>query len=309
MSACRAASAGPEDIVIVAVPPWLHAKMSILALRAGFHVLCEKPFARTRAELDEILAAALVAGRHVGDCSVRFNAQPSMVRAREILDSGELGALNLVRMVNRRPRMRPGIEYQPASRWFLSREKSGGGVLMDWAVYDVAMLFDVLRPKAVTVRSAWIGGIDGRDDPVDVPIEVESHAVAMMELLLADGQTLPFLYERANGVNGPPLAELGIEGRHGGLSWQWLPPYEEGTVTMTAYVDVSGRLADRVERLPMQSHPHFHHLPLLALANRIAGRASASLDPADIRFNFDVLTAVYEVAAMGGSATVRRGQA
>ncbi len=305
----EAAPAGPEDIVVVAVPPWLHAPMSILALRAGFHVLCEKPIARTRAELDEILAAARDTGREVGDCSVRFNAQPSMVRAREILASGELGALNLVRMVNRRPRMRPGIEYQPASRWFLSREKSGGGVLMDWAVYDIAMLFDVLRPGSVTVRAAWIGAIDGRDDPVEVPVEVESHAVAMMELVLPDGQSVPLLYERANGVNGPALAELSVEGRRGGLGWQWLPPYEEGTAAVTVHADLGGRLDERVERVPMQSHPHFHHLPLLALADRIAGRPSASLDEAGIRFNLDVVTAIYEVAATHRAATVRRGAA
>ncbi len=304
-----AAPAGPEDIVVVAVPPWLHAPMSILALRAGFHVLCEKPVARTRAELHEILDAARESGRHVGDCSVRFNAQPSMVRAREILASGELGALNLVRMVNRRPRMRPGIEYQPASRWFLSREKSGGGVLMDWAVYDVAMLFNVLRPRAVTVRAAWIGGIDGSDDPVDVPVEVESHAVAMMDLLLPDGQCVPFLYGRANGVNGPALAELSVDGRRGGLSWQWLPPYEEGMATVTAYVDFGGSLDERVVRVPMESHPHFHHLPILALADRIAGRPSASLDPADVRFNLDVVSALYDVAATGRTATARRGDA
>lgn len=301
------ALAGPEDIVVVAVPPWLHAPMSVLALRAGFHVLCEKPIARTRAELDLILAAAAEAKRHVGDCAIRFNAQPSMIRAREILASGDLGAINLVRMVNRRPRMRPGIEYQPASRWFLDREKSGGGVLMDWAVYDIAMLFDVLRPESATIRAAWIGGIDGRDDPRDVPVEVESHAVAMLEFGLSDGQKVPFLYERANGVNGPALAELGVEGRRGGLTWQWLPPYVDGNVTTTVHVDVGGSVDDRVEALPMGKHPHYHHLPLLALADRIAGRPSASPEPADILFTFDVVAGVYDVAATGRPITVRRG--
>jgi predicted dehydrogenase len=297
---------GASDIVVVAVPPWLHAPMAIMALDAGFHVLCEKPMGRTEAEVDAILAAAARAGRMVGDCAVRFNGQPAMRRAREIIASGDLGRLNLVRMVNRNPRMRPGIEYQPVSRWFLSREKAGGGVLLDWAVYDLAMLFDVLRPVAVTVRSAWIGGIDGRDDPPDVPVEVESHAVAMLDLTLPDGARLPLLYERGNGVNGPPLNELSVEGTRGGLSWQWLPPYEEGLTSVTRYIDRGGKVEPEVERLPMGDHPHFHHAPLLGLVRRIAGKPSVSLDEDAIRFNFGVIAAIYRTAGTSREVTVKR---
>jgi len=298
--------AGPRDIVIVAVPPWLHAPLATMALAAGYHVLCEKPLGRNLDEVDELLAAAAKAGRMVGDCSVRFNGQPAMARARELIAEGSIGALNLVRMVNRNPRMRPGLEYQPVSRWFLNRDKAGGGVLMDWAVYDIAMLFDVLRPTAVTIRAAWTGGVDGRDDPPAFPVDVESHAAAMMELTLGDGQVVPLLYERANGVNGPALYELSVEGRTGGLGWQWLPPYEDGGTRVTRYIDQGDKVATEVEVLPMGAHPHYHHAPLLALAERIAGRPSVSLDEAGIRFNFAVVAAVYDVAASRQPVTVRR---
>lgn len=300
------APAGPGDIVVVAVPPWLHAPMAIRALDAGFHVLCEKPMGRTLAEVDAILAAAARADRMVGDCAVRFNGQPAMIRAREIIAAGDLGRLNLLRMVNRIARMRPGIEYQPVSRWFLDREKAGGGVLLDWAVYDLAMLFDVLRPVAVTVNSAWIGAVEGRDDPPDSPAEVESHAAAMLELTLPGGARLPLLYERGNGVNGPALTELSLEGTRGGLSWQWLPPYENGRTRITRHVDVGGRLEAEVEDLPMGSHPHFHHAPLLGLVRRIAGDTSVSLDEAGIRFNFATIAAIYRVADTGQPETVTR---
>ena len=294
-----AEAAGPEDIAVVAVPPWLHAPMAVRALEAGFHVLCEKPLGRNLGEVEAILAAAERAGRMVGDCAVRFNGQPAARQAAEIIGQGALGRLNLARMVNRSPRMRPGIEYQPVSRWFLSREKAGGGVLLDWAVYDLSMLFDVLRPEAVTVRAAWTGGVEGRDDPPEHPVEVESHAAAMMELLLPGGARLPLMYERANGVNGPGLNELSVEGTRGGIGWQWLPPYEAGMTRVTRHVDRGGKVEAEVETLPMGAHPHYHHAPLLALAERIAGRPSASLPEGEIRFNFAVIVAIYEAAETG----------
>lgn len=296
--------AGPNDVVVVAVPPWLHAPLSVQALEAGFHVLCEKPLGRNLAEVDQILAAAAKAGRMVGDCAVRFNGQPAMQRARDILDAGDLGRLNLARMVNRTPRMRPGIEYQPASRWFLNREMAGGGVLLDWSVYDLGMLFDVLHPRAATIRAAWTGAVEGRDDPPGFPVEVESHVTAMLELALPDGQRLPLLYERANGVNGPALYQLSVEGKKGGLSWQWLPPYEDGTTKLTRYVDLGGKVEPEVEVLDMGAHPHFHHAPLLAFVRRIAGLPSVALEESRMRFNFAVLAAIYEVATTGAVVTV-----
>jgi predicted dehydrogenase len=302
----REAPAGPSDIVVIAVPPWLHAPMSILAFGAGFHVLCEKPVARSVAELDTMLTAAADAGRMLGDCAVRFNGQPAMVEAREMIARGELGAINLVRLINRIPRLRPGLEYQPSSRWFLDREKAGGGVLMDWAVYDLAMLFDVLHPVSAHVRAAWIGSIDGRDDPIGIPVEVESHAVAMLELTLADGQRVPFLYERANGVNGPQLHEVSVEGRRGGVEWQWLPPYDDGMTKIIRHVDAGGKLDTLEEARPMGEHPHVHHQPLLAFAARIRGEPSVSLDEADIRLGLATIAAIYEAADGRTPSTIVR---
>lgn len=304
--AMLATAKGAEDIVVVAVPPWLHEEMTCLAFAAGYHVLCEKPLARSLAELDRMLASATAAGRELGDCAIRFNAQPAMTRARALLAEGATGPLNLVRMIHRNPRMRPGIEYQPTSRWFLDPEKAGGGVLMDWSVYDVSMLFDVLRPVSVTVEAAHLARISGRDDPPDHPALVESHVAAMLRLALPDGQSVPLLYERANGVNGPALSELSVEGAGGGLSWQWLPPYEGDRAILTRHVDAGPKLETVTESLPMEGHPHFHHQPLLALAARIRGAASAALSLADLRFNFATIAAIQATAAGKGPVTVAR---
>lgn len=53
------------DVVVVATPPDSHADICLSALRAGAHVLCEKPFVETTDQADAVLAAAAEAGRFV----------------------------------------------------------------------------------------------------------------------------------------------------------------------------------------------------------------------------------------------------
>ncbi len=177
---------------------------------------------------------------------------------------------------------------------------------MDWSVYDLAMLFDVLRPMSVTVDAAHMSRIDSRADPPDHPARVESHVTAMLRLSLPDGQTVPLLYERANGVNGPALSELSVEGMTGGLTWQWLPPYENDTAKLTRYTDAGPKLEPVTETVPMGNHPHYHHQPLIALAARIRGERSSALSPGDLRFNFATIAAIQSVAGGAAPVTVHR---
>jgi len=89
----RAILARPDiDLVSVATPDYLHAEMSIAALRAGKHVLCEKPMTTSVAEALAMAAAAREAQRQlmVGQIC-RF--APGFVAAKRIVDSGEIGRL------------------------------------------------------------------------------------------------------------------------------------------------------------------------------------------------------------------------
>ena len=78
------------DVVTVAVPDQLHKKISCDFLRAGKHVLCEKPLALTREDLRDIIKTADETGRvfMVGQIC-RFT--PSFIKAKEIVESGVIG--------------------------------------------------------------------------------------------------------------------------------------------------------------------------------------------------------------------------
>ncbi|MCR5150015.1 MAG: Gfo/Idh/MocA family oxidoreductase [Clostridiales bacterium] len=83
------------DVVTVAVPDQLHKKISCDFLRAGINVLCEKPLALTREDTLEIIKAADESNAKfmVGQIC-RFT--PSFEKAKEIIDSGEIGEIYFI---------------------------------------------------------------------------------------------------------------------------------------------------------------------------------------------------------------------
>lgn len=296
-----------HDIVVLAVPPWLHHTAGLSAFRSGRHVLSEKPVARSQAELNELLAAAATAGRRLGDCSVRFLGNEPLARARDILSSGGIGSPYHARLVNRRPRSRPGVEYQPQSGWFLDKKKSGGGAIFDWGVYDLTMFFDVLRPVSAHIHQAWLATPKTAIDPAGVEISIETHAGAAMTLELASGATVAFDYERGNGFHGDPQSLLNVDGFAGGITWQWTPPFEDDVPTLTHHVDVEGKLVPMVEKFPGFGWESVHSRPLLAFVDLIEGRDSVILPEARLAFNFAVMSAIYQCASDGKPVDVRLG--
>lgn len=83
------------DLICVATPPALHAEMAIAALRAGKHLLCEKPLARTAAEALQIAEAGRGrAGVQAVDHQLRFH--PNFARIRHAIAAGEIGTVRSV---------------------------------------------------------------------------------------------------------------------------------------------------------------------------------------------------------------------
>jgi scyllo-inositol 2-dehydrogenase (NADP+) len=88
--------AGGFDLFVNSLPSFLHATGTIAGLRAGYHVVCEKPFGRTAADVDRMVAAAKRARRHLLPFqNSRFN--PMLAKMREVIDSGVLGKIIYIR--------------------------------------------------------------------------------------------------------------------------------------------------------------------------------------------------------------------
>lgn len=87
------------DLVCIATPTSLHAPMVLAAIKAGAHVLCEKPMAMNAGEARAMLAAARGAGRlHMIDHELRFN--PNRARIARSIANGDLGEVRHVNIAN-----------------------------------------------------------------------------------------------------------------------------------------------------------------------------------------------------------------
>jgi predicted dehydrogenase len=201
------------DIVDVCTPPWLHVSMTIDALRAGKHVLCEKPFALSATEADAMADAAEAAGRVLacrqGDTRLSWTAQT----VRNVVQSGVLGDIYFMRLIGR-SLYRPGIEYNPEAKWFLDRSKAGGGALYDWGVYDLELLFSIFGSLDVAeVTAMTFTGVD--TPPLETPFDVEEHATAMLKL--RNGTAI--FWERGWATHLPEEHNWQFYGTRAGLSF------------------------------------------------------------------------------------------
>jgi predicted dehydrogenase len=124
------------DAVYVATPHPYHAECAIAALKAGKHVLVEKPFTLNRGQA-EAVAAAAEAGGLVALEAMWTRYLPHMVRLRELLTSGALGEVRAVFADHGQK-----LPTDPAHR--LQDPALGGGALLDLGIYPISFAFDVL---------------------------------------------------------------------------------------------------------------------------------------------------------------------
>lgn len=289
-----------DDVVIVATPPRHHLTPSLAALGSGRHVMVEKPLALTVDEAERMLAAADAHGVVLAAASTRFRGLPHTEAVKRALDAGLVGRPYALRFQTAWARSRAGIEYQPQSRWFLDSAQAGGGVLMDWGPYDVSTLLDLLRPVRVEVRDAWLGSPRLSTDPADVVHDVESHAGAALRVTLADGSTLPVVFERANHTPGEPVSAAELLGERGALRWV---PFDSAE-PVRHHAESGGEPV--VSDLPRPDTPAFtiHERPLIHLHRHLRGLPSLAAVGAAVVEELRLVRALYDVAADGIPRTV-----
>ncbi len=156
------------DVVCVNSPNALHAEHAIAAARAGRHVIVEKPLAVSLEQGRALVEACERAG--VGLAYAEELAfVPKFVRAKQILDSGALGAPLYVTQRE--------AHAGPYSPWFFTREEAGGGVLMDMACHSIELVRWLLGKRPVERVTARLRSTGSAHDT-----ELEDHSVTLLEL-------------------------------------------------------------------------------------------------------------------------------
>jgi len=161
----------PEiDAVYVATPVALHAPQTIAALRAGKHVLCEKPVAKNYADASKMVQVARETGRTFGVAYYR-RTYPKVQRAKQLIDRGAIGQPVLAE-ANHHSEL-PALGTFRS--WLLDPELAGGGPLFDVASHRID-LFNYLFGKPVRVTAQLSNAVHQLrvEDNATVLIEYES---------------------------------------------------------------------------------------------------------------------------------------
>ena len=171
-------SADDVDLVYNALPVNLHAQWSIAALRAGKHVLCEKPFAMNADEARAVLAAAEESGRRVIE-AFHYRYHPGFAQLLAWIDAGAIGKVTRIAGRFDVPIAdRPGGEIRHLP-------ETGGGAFMDLGCYPLSWTLAAMGEAPPGVESEARLTPRGVDETMRARLSFAGGAVAEISASMA----------------------------------------------------------------------------------------------------------------------------
>jgi len=167
------------DAVSVCAANHVHAEISIAALRAGKHVLCEKPMAITRAECEAMVEEADKAGRFlmIGQNQRLAKAH---VKARELIAQGAIGKVLTFRTIFGHCGPETWSVDPGKNTWFFDKTKAAMGAMADLGIHKTDMIQYVLDSRIVRTQ-ALLTTLDKRDATGGL-IGVDDNAICIYQL-------------------------------------------------------------------------------------------------------------------------------
>jgi predicted dehydrogenase len=283
------------DVVSIALPNYLHGIVALEALRAGKHVMLEKPMTTHAREGAKLVAEARKRKRlfMVGQ-NQRFTAD--VQTARRLVEIGALGEVYHAKAVACR---RAGIPR--IGSWFTQRKYSGGGCIYDIGVHALDRTlyllgeFDAVAVSGKTYAKMGPRGLGGGtwgkgEIAPGKPFDVCDLAVALIRL--KSGRTVLLEVSWAAHQETPGIDYTQLFGTEAGLSLPPLKVFREGKL---------GYETDLIRHLPniVDSNRMVHFIDVLL------GRAEPHVKPAESLAVQKILDAIYASAASGREVRIR----
>jgi predicted dehydrogenase len=283
------------DAVVICTPNKFHREITVAALDAGKHVLCEKPMAMTVEECAEMVEAEKRSGK-ILSIAYHYRHIKESQAAKRVIEAGEVGNPLVVRVQALRRRKVPGWGV------FTNKELQGGGSLIDYGCHLLDLTLWLLNNPAVSEVSGqtyntvsreaeqvnqW-GSFDAQN------FEVDDHVTAYIRLV--NGGTI--LFETSWAANIPDDAEvLRISGDRGGLD---VFPFsvnkaENGMMTITK---ADWILGEDDPGLPQANN----------FVDSCLGKAEPLVKAEEAMNTSRVIEAIYASSLMGKSVPVENGK-
>lgn len=163
--------------VYVATPVFLHAPQTIQALRAGKHVICEKPMAMNETEARSMVQAGNESGKLFGVAFYR-RCYPKVQRAKQLLAEGAIGKPVVAELTNHM-----WFDGTGPRNWLFDPAKAGGGPLFDIASHRIDVLnFWFGKPVKVAGQLSNVIHHYPVEDNATLLIEYEGGVRAMVDV-------------------------------------------------------------------------------------------------------------------------------
>lgn len=189
------------DFVDICTPPHLHFEAAAKAIRAGLHVLCEKPLV-LQPEHGAELARLAVQYKVVVTCVHNWIQAPILQKAAALARSNTLGALTHIDMATLRTQ--PAAAAGDDGNWRVDPRKSGGGILFDHGWHGMSILL-----RTVGAAPLWVRGVTEKRRYRY--LSVEDYGVT--EVMFANGVTGRFMATWAATERRNDLSLVCTEGR------------------------------------------------------------------------------------------------
>ena len=192
------------DVVTVATPNDVHKDVCIQCMRAGKHVVCEKPVALNSAQLEEMIAVSK-------ECGVVFTVHQNrrwdrdFNKMKKIFDDNTLGRVFRIESRVHGSRGVPGD--------WRNRKECGGGMMMDWGIHMLDQMFKMMGDRKVKSIYARMTNITNEecDDGFKVIVEFEDDIEFHLEVGTSNFVNLPRWYML--GENGTAVMNNWTEGK------------------------------------------------------------------------------------------------
>jgi len=173
------------DLVYNALPPNRHCDLSVVALRAGKAVLCEKPFAMNAQEAQQMVDASIKYDRPLIE-GFHYRYHPAFVRYLEIIRSGTIGNVKSIDAA-----FDVAIPYREGELRHVP--ELGGGALMDLGCYPVHWVRTIMGAEPVSVTASCETERPGIDISTSADVTFANGVLTKIGTSMADG--MPFRAE------------------------------------------------------------------------------------------------------------------
>jgi predicted dehydrogenase len=220
-------NAHETDVISVCLPNYLHAPVTIGALKAGNHVLCEKPMATSRDEALAMIQAAKESGKKLMIAhNQRFVA--SHKKAKALLESGELGKVYSFKTTFGHPGPE-GWSIDGRNSWFFDKKRAFIGALGDLGVHKadlIRYLLGEVQEVGAFVETSAKQGADVDDNAVCI-LRMENGAIGTLSASWSyvsgdDNSTVIYTENAVVRLEDDPNYSLIIEYKNGETAYYQL---------------------------------------------------------------------------------------